>query len=61
MIFDDMKIDLADLMKKFVKRKCHIKYHYDANNVIFYIDEENGIHIRINISCISDMSVYQQA
>ncbi|RUT67151.1 hypothetical protein CKG00_12825 [Morganella morganii] len=61
MIFDDMKADLANIMKKFVKRDCNIKYHYDGDNVVFYIDEENGVHIQININCISDVQVYQQA
>ncbi|EGT3632495.1 hypothetical protein [Morganella morganii] len=60
MIFDDMKTDLANIMKKFVKRDCNIKYHYDGDNVVFYIDEDNGVHIQININCISDVPVYQQ-
>lgn len=60
MIFDDMKNDLANIMKKFVKRDCDIKYHYDGDNVVFYIDEDNGVHIQININCISDVPVYQQ-
>ena len=54
-----MKTDLANIMKKFVKQDCDIKYHYDGDNVVFYIDEENGVHIQININCISDVPVYQ--
>ena len=30
-----------------------------GDNVVFYIDEENGVHIQININCISDVPVYQ--
>lgn len=55
MIFDDMKTDLAKVMGKFIKSGCDVTYKYDGENVIFYILESNGIHIQININCISDV------
>lgn len=56
MIFDEMKTDLSKVMDKFIRGGCNITYKHDGENVIFYIFENNGIHIQININCISDAS-----
>ncbi|WP_413492585.1 hypothetical protein [Morganella psychrotolerans] len=57
MIFDDMKTDLGKVMEKFIRGGCDITYKHDGENVIFYILENNGIHIQININCISDAPI----
>ena len=57
MIFDEMKTDLSKVMDKFIRGGCNITYKHDGENVIFYIFENNGIHIQININCISDASI----
>lgn len=52
MIFEKMKTDFENVLKKYIKVNFSIKYCYNNDCVVFYIDSDNEESIQININYI---------